>query len=248
MPGVVDPPLLLTLRGQNPHLIHDDQIAMGCQVGHEIRVVHDAVDRMQELRIELARYRVVDLRPFHGAIVHQAEVGIDGEVGERVGRRGQAIEEFLQVGLGDIPMPAPAARSGSGRPASFRWCGGDGLQVLDKFHPIQFPDCSSHSAAKPSTSTSVAPAYSRKRSTGSCSVRCGSRQQLAQVRRELAVIVETGRVGSNGDRVFLRAAFGLIPMGNEADNFSPDFGLGDGSQHIQWGHAADNTKKPPPAQ
>ena len=48
--------------------------------------------------------------------------------------------------------------------------------------------------------------------------------------------METGRVLPNGNQILLGAAIRFIPMGYEADNFSPDFSLGYGSQDIDWRH------------
>ena len=151
VPGVVDPPLLLAFGGQDPRLVHDDQIAMRRKVGDEIRVIHDAVDRMEELGIELAGRGVVDLGPFHGAVVHQAQVGVNGEVRERVGGGGQPIEELLQVGLGNVSdARAGPNDAASGQPASFRWCGGRRVsRYLMSFTQSGSLDCiRSHSVAK----------------------------------------------------------------------------------------------------
>ena len=123
-PGVVDPPLLLAFRCQHARLVHNDQIAMRRKVGNEIRVIHDTVDRMEELRIEPVRRGVFDLGPLQRAIVHQTKVGINSEIRERVGRRSEPIKELLQVSLGNVAN----ARAGSNderqrQPASSRWCG-----------------------------------------------------------------------------------------------------------------------------
>ncbi len=73
-------------------------------------------------------------------------------------------------------------------------------------------------------------------------------QQLAEIGREPAVVVETGRVLSNRNRVFFGTAFRLIPMGNEADDLSTNLSLRYGSQYIGGYHGVDNTEVSSPAQ
>ena len=248
---VVNLPLFLAFRGQNPGLVHNHQLAVRREMGHDIRVVHDAVDRMEELGIELAGRGVVDMRPFHGTVVHEAEVSVHGQVGERVGRRRQPIEELLQMALGNVAD----ARTG---PHDQRQChgqvfagaAGNALQVLDEFHPIRFARLD----PQPLGGKTL---YERIRGAGILQEAIHRKfrglgmdycQQLAELRRKLAVVEETGRVLGNRDRILLRAAFRLIPMGNEADDFSPDLGLGYGSKYVQRRHVADNTIESPRTQ
>ena len=206
---------------------------------------------MEELGIELVGRRVVDLGPFHGAIVHQAKVGVDGQVRERVGGGGQPIEELLQMGLGNVADACPRPNEKRQRNRQIlTGPPGDGLQILDEFHPIRLPRLDPQPVGgeplhEDIRGVGILQEAVHRKLFGPAA---DSLQQLAEVRREFAVVEETGLVRSNGDRILLRAAFRLIPMGNEADNLPPDFGLRYRSQHVQWRHAADDTKKSRSAQ
>ena len=110
------------------------------KVGNKIRIVHDAVDRMEKLGIEFAGRGVVDLGPFHGAVIHEAQIGVHGEVGERVRRGSQPIEELLQMMLGNVSLPRAGTNDERQRYRQvLAGAAGDGLQVFDEFHPIRFP-------------------------------------------------------------------------------------------------------------
>ena len=224
---------------------------MRCKVGDEIRVVHDAVDRMEELGIELVGRGVVDLGPFHGAVVHQTKIGVNGEIRERVGRRSEPIEELLQVSLGNVAdSRAGANDERQGNRQVLAGASRDSLQVFDEFHPIQFPrlhaqPLGGETLHEDVRGTGILHEPVEREFLGSGGDLC---QQLAEVGREPAVVVETGRVGSNRNRVFFRAAFRLIPMGNEADDLSTNLSLRYGSKHVDGRHAADDTEESSPAQ
>ena len=60
------------------------------------------------------------------------------------------------------------------------------------------------------------------------------------------MIVEMGRVPPDGDGILLGTAFGLVPVGDKADDFLANLGLGDGLEHVGRSHATDDTANPLP--
>ena len=74
------------------------------------------------------------------------------------------------------------------------------------------------------------------------------RQKGVEDGRELAVVAKMGDMLPHRHRIALGTAIGLVPMGDEPNDFAADFGLGHGAKHILGGHGADDTGNRPPAQ
>ena len=73
-------------------------------------------------------------------------------------------------------------------------------------------------------------------------------QKGAEIGSEFAVVAKIAGMVPDRHGIALRAAVGLIPMGDEPYDFTADFRLGHCAKHILGGHRADDTRKPPRAQ
>ena len=78
---------LFRLAANRPALFITMMSPCGREMGREIALLHDAVDGMQGVRVELVRRRSLELRPIHFAVLDQAKFGIDGEVRQPVTRQ-----------------------------------------------------------------------------------------------------------------------------------------------------------------
>ena len=70
-------------------------------MNRKVVIGENAVDWMKELGVEGRGIGIGDLRPLDLSILQKVKAVIHGEEGER--RRAQLVEEFLEVGLGNVP-------------------------------------------------------------------------------------------------------------------------------------------------
>ena len=234
---VVDLPLAIPPRGQQSGLAHDDQVAAGREVGRQVGFVHHAVDGMQELGMELVGSGRLDLRPLDFAILDQPQVAIDGQVGK--GRRGQAIEELLDVRPRDVAQPRPLADNQvQGHRLVLVSPPGERFQVLDEPHPIGRRRVHPQPLDGKTLQEHVDQAGQVHEVLQRQGLRAGAnlRQEGPQVRRQAAVIAESGRVAAHGDRVLLRAVWRLVPVRHQANDLAADLRFGHCQQQVGIRH------------